>query len=101
MAEGNEFVLRLLAERRQRLVGTIMSEAERTLFPHVPAPARSAYRQKVLEAVGAYHDVALDCMKASVDDGTRNDPALLLQAIRSEVRTTLRAEMARGEHDGG
>ena len=101
MAEGNEFVLRLLTERRQRLVGSIMSEAERNLFPHAPAPVRAAFRQKVLEYVGAYHDVALDCMKASVDDGTRNDPTLLLQAIRSEVRTTMRSELAKGEHDGG
>ena len=101
MAEGNEFVVRLLAERRQRLVGSIMSEAERNLFPHVPPAARAAYRQKVLEFVGAYHDVALDCMKASVDDGTRNDPTEILRAIRSEVRTTVRAELARGEHDGG
>lgn len=101
MAEGNEFVLRLLAERRQRLVGSIMSEAERHLFPHVPAANRAAYRDKVLEYVGAYHDVVLDCVKASVDDGTRNDPAEILRAIRSEVRTTMRAELSKGEHDGG
>ena len=30
--------------------------------------------RKVLEHIGSYHDVVLDCMKASVDDGTRNDP---------------------------
>jgi len=100
MTEGNEFVRRLLTERRQRLVGSIMRDAERNLFPHVPQAAQAAFRQKVLEHIGSYHDVVLDCMKASVDDGTRNDPLEILQAIRSEVRTTVRAEMAKGDPDG-
>ncbi len=96
MAEdGNVFVKRLLSERRQRLVGTIMREAEATLFPSVPDSVRKAYRQKVLEAVGSYHDVVLDCMRASVDDGSvRQDPDVILAAING-----LAAEIRRG-HGG-
>ena len=90
--DGNEFVRRLLTERRVRLVGSLLGEAERTLFPHVPVQAQREFRQKVLEFVGSYHDVALDCMKASVDDGTRNDPAEILAAIRSEIRLELARE---------
>lgn len=89
--DGNVFVKRLLTERRQRLVGTIMREAEATLFPAVSEAVRKAYRQKVLEAVGSYHDVVLDCMRASIDDGTivRPDPEVLLAAING-LRADLR-----------
>lgn len=95
MADGNEFVRRLLTERRMRLVGSILGEAEKTLFPHVPQHVQKEYRQKVLEFVGSYHDVALDCMKASVDDGTRNDPAEIIAALRPELRAIVR-EVQRG-----
>jgi len=92
MADGNAFVRNLLHERRQRLVGTIMRAAEQDLFPHVPETVRRAYRDTVLEAVGSYHDVVLDCMRASVNDGTvlNQDVERVLQGLRTDLRRVTR-----------
>jgi hypothetical protein len=84
---SDDFVKSLLRERRQRAVGTIMSSAETLLFKSASPQVQRAFRDKVLEAFGAYHDVVLDCMKASVNDGSvGNDPALILAALRPELR---------------
>lgn len=81
--DGTIFVRRLLSERRQRAIGAIMQAAEKDLFPSASPAARQRFRTKVLESIGSYHDVALDCMKASVDDGTvaRQDPEHILVAL--------------------
>lgn len=92
MADGNLFVTNLLRERRQRLVGSIMQAAERELFPSVSEAKQKAFRTKVLEAVGSYHDVALDCMRATVSDGSvQNDPMEILRALHVDFQAALEA----------
>lgn len=67
---SNEFVRNLAVEQRKRLVGTLMEYAERNLYGHLNQAQQRAYREKVLQAVGAYHDMVLDVLKASVSDGS-------------------------------
>jgi hypothetical protein len=77
---------RLIVEQRRRLVAAVLGEAETTMRPHVPAAEWSAFRQKVLDAVGVYHDLVLDVLKVSRDDVVRNERALeLLEAIHRKI----------------
>lgn len=85
---SNAFVRNLITEQRNRMFAAIMGYAERNLYRYLPDKERAAFRQKVATAVGAYHDVVLDCLKASVDDGSVvvNEAGLeLLQEIHSAV----------------
>ena len=74
---ANEFVRNLLMEQRRRAVGSIMSHAERELFPSLTPKQRQEFRDKVLASVGVYHDTCLDILKASVDDGIVPNGVLL------------------------
>lgn len=66
---ASEFVRKVLTERRKRAVGTIMGFAERRLYSKLTHADQEALREHVLSAIGGYHDVALDLLSASVDDG--------------------------------
>lgn len=71
------FVKNLLIEQRRRLVGSVMQHIESKVYPRLPQHEREALREKVITSVGAYHDVCLDLLKASVSDGTiTNETAL-------------------------
>lgn len=85
---SSDFVRNLLIEQRKRLVGSIMTHAEKTLFDRMTPPEQRAFREKVLSAVGAYHDTCLDVLKASVNDGSIvNTEALeLLRDIHARVK---------------
>lgn len=67
---SSDFVRNLLIEQRKRLAGSVMGYAEKTLFDRMTPPEQRAFREKVLSAVGAYHDTCLDILKASVNDGS-------------------------------
>lgn len=89
-----EFAKNLMVEQRRRLVGSLMDHIEKRVYPHLPPEVRTELRTKVLQCVGAYHDVVLDCLKASVNDGSvANDAALeLLQQVHAgqlQVRRAL------------
>lgn len=77
----NLFAKNLLIESRKRLVGSLMSYLEAEIYPLLPSKVdRDDLRQKVLNSIGAYHDVCLDLLKSSINDGSvTND--LVLQAI--------------------
>jgi hypothetical protein len=85
---GDDFIKNLAIEQRRRLVGSILEYAEQRVYPHIPVAEQRAFRQKVLTAVGAYHDMTLDMLKASVSDGTVvNERALeLLEQIHAATR---------------
>lgn len=72
-----EFVRQLATEQRKRLVGSLMDHMEKRVYPYLPGEERTALRQKVLQSVGAYHDFILDCLKASINDGTTSNEAAL------------------------
>lgn len=85
-----EFVRQLCIEQRRRLVGNLMDHAERHLYPKLSPAEQRAYRDKVLQAVGSYHDVVLDMLKAAgpQPDVLVNEEALrLLRTIHSNTRS--------------
>lgn len=78
---AQEFVKALAVEQRRRLVGSLMEHLERHVYPKLTAPEQKALRDKVMASVGAYHDVVLDMLKASVSDGSMvNEHALEILA---------------------
>ena len=85
---ASDFVRSMLIERRKRLVGSVMVYLERQVYPKLSKPEQAQLRDKIMVEVGAYHDVCLDILKASVDDGTIivNEEALrLLQDIHGKM----------------
>ncbi len=91
---SSEFVKQLAVAQRQRLVGSLMSHIEQQVYPHLPKQAQQALRAKVMQSVGAYHDFILDCLKASVSDGSvANDEALRLLEQIHAAQTALRRDL--------
>lgn len=66
----SELARNMLIERRKRLVGSLLDYMERNVYQHLPAGARTDLRKKVIADVGSYHDVCLDLIKATVNDGS-------------------------------
>ncbi len=91
----NTFVKNLAIEQRRRLVASVMECFEKKVMPSVPTAVRNQvakeFRDKVMSSVGQYHDFVLDCLKASVDDGSvTNEAALaLLQSIHQGQQALL------------
>lgn len=85
---AHDFARALAVEQRRRLVGSLMEFAERQLYPHLTRELQQAFRQKVMQSVGSYHDLMLDMLKASINDGSVvNEEALsLLEEIHGLVR---------------
>lgn len=83
----SEFARSLAVEQRKRLVGSLMDHLEKQVYPHLPKDKQVALRNKVLQSVGVYHDFVVDCLKATVNDGSvGNDVALeLLDQIHRAV----------------
>jgi hypothetical protein len=74
-----DYAIRVAGNQRQRLVGNLMGFAERELYPDLTPTQQRAFRDKVLQAVGQYHDAVLDLLKASVEDGSAvNEHAIRL-----------------------
>ena len=84
----SEFVRNLLIEQRKRVVSSIMTHSEKSIFPSLSATQQKIFRDKVLSSIGAYHDTCLDILKASVNDGSVvNAEALdLLQDIHNTLK---------------
>lgn len=73
------FVRNLCVEQRRRLVGGILTHAEKAeWWPLLTTEQRAAFRQKVLDSAGVYHDVMLDMLKAVPTDSLRNEQAYAL-----------------------
>lgn len=84
---ASEFVRNLLIEQRKRVVSSVMTHLERNVFPKLSEAEQRATRDKVLAAIGVYHDTCLDVLKASVNDGSViNEQALeLISEIHRKV----------------
>ena len=93
----SDFVRNVLVEQRKRLVGSLMQYLEQNVYHRLPQAEREALRTKVLSSVGSYHDICLDMLKASVDDGPiQNEEALRAIAdLHADVRS-LRREVRDG-----
>lgn len=66
----SELARSMLIERRKRLVGSLLDYVEKNIYRHLTPTERTELRKKVIADVGSYHDVCLDLIKASVNDGT-------------------------------
>jgi hypothetical protein len=82
-----QFVRNMLNEQRRRAVGTLMQYLEINIFPRLTEAEQRELRGKVIGAVGQYHDVCLDMLKASVNDGTvmNDEAARLLAGLKTEM----------------
>lgn len=78
---SSEFVRNILTEQRKRMLGSIMQHMEREVYPKLSRDEQRRLREKVLNSTIAYHDVCLDVLKASVNDGSVvNEEAVRLMA---------------------
>lgn len=84
----NAFTKNLLGESRKRLVGSLMGYLEKEIYPELDKQQQELLRTKVLTSVGAYHDVCIDVIKASINDGVISNEYLLEAILRlhDEVR---------------
>lgn len=89
--QQQQFLKNLLAEQRSRLVGSLMNYLEKEVYPELDEMSQRALRAKVLGAVAQYHDVCLDLLKASVNDGSVLNEAALeaISALHADVRQAL------------
>lgn len=89
-----QFVRNMLNEQRRRAVASLMQYLEANIFDRLTEREQRELRSKVIGSVGQYHDVCLDMLKASVNDGTvmNDEAARLLAGLKSEV-TNLRREV--------
>lgn len=88
---SNTFARNMAIEQRRRLVGAVMEHFEKKVAPAIPMGVRNQvaqqFRDKVMSAVGQYHDVVLDMLKSTINDGSIvNDEAL---AILRDMTTQL------------
>lgn len=80
-------VRELIIQQRGRVVAGILQHAERTFYDRLTPAERVAFRQKVLDSVGTYHDLVLDVVKVQRKGSTLiNEEVLpLLRAIHGQV----------------
>jgi hypothetical protein len=86
---SSQLAQNMLVEQRRRLVGTLMRYLEEEVYPGLSLPQQKELRKKVLTATAQYHDVCLDLIKASVNDGTVLDEQAmrLLTLVHADVRS--------------
>lgn len=75
-------MMRLIAERRKRLVATVMGHAEREFFGQLSPAQQQEFRRKTLTAIDDFCDLIRDVLKISGEDVMVNGHALeLLEQI--------------------
>lgn len=94
----SQFVNNLMAAQRKRALGTLMTYLEREVYPHLDPTAQRALRERVIGAIGAYHETTLDVLKAAVSDGSaiNQDALTILSRMDANLRTLAR-EVRHGE----
>ena len=75
-----------LANRRNRALGSILGNAERSFFKKLTEQEQEAFRTVVRDAIQSYHDSVLDLVKA--EDGVmRNEEVLaVLERLESSIQ---------------
>lgn len=80
-------LIRLITERRKRLVASILGHAEREFYDRLTADQRAAFRAKVLTSVDEFADLVRDLLKVTGEDVAVNDHVLaMLDKIHAAVR---------------
>ena len=90
------FAKRVLTEQRRRCVGSLMSHIEQQVYPHLDERALRELRAKVLGTVNAYHELCLDMVSASINEGT----VINEEAVRMIARIHGEVTAKRGAGDG-
>jgi hypothetical protein len=82
-----QFVRNMLNEQRRRAVASLMQYLEDNVFERLTEREQRELRAKVIGSIGQYHDVCLDMLKASVNDGTlmNDEAARLLAGLKTDV----------------
>ena len=84
---ADTMMVRLIGERRKRLVATIMGHAEREFFSQLSPTQQQEFRRKTLTAIDEFADLMRDLLKISGEDVVINSHALeLLQQIHDNQR---------------
>lgn len=71
-------LIRLIGERRKRLVATIMGHAEREFFSQLSAQQQAEFRKRTLGAIDEFADLMRDVVKITSDTTVVNDHAIVL-----------------------
>lgn len=89
---ADETVRALAIEQRKRLVGGVMSYAEKSAWwSRLSKEQQEDLRDKILDSIGRYHDFMLDVIKVGHDDSMRNDHAIsLIEQVHAGQRELLR-----------
>lgn len=75
-------LIRLVVERRKRLVASILGHAERTFYAQLTPEQREDFRAKVLTSADEFADLMRDMLKVVGEDVVVNARAVeLIEAI--------------------
>ena len=89
MAETH--LVRLITERRKRLVASIMGHAEREFFDQLTPKQQQEFRRKTLTAIDEFADLMRDVLKITSEDAVVNGHALeLLEKLHDSQRALIR-----------
>jgi hypothetical protein len=80
-------LVRLIGERRKRLVASILGHAEREFYAQLSPQQQKAFREKTLGAVDEFADLMRDVVRVTGDDAPVNEHVIdLLEAIHRKLR---------------
>lgn len=88
----------LLSSSHKRLVASIMRHVEKDVYPHLSLDARRDLREVVVRAAGAYHDTALDCLKATSPDDSVVTNEHMLELVEQMHRVVVIPRARDGRH---
>lgn len=75
---SDPMMIKLVTERRKRLVASILGHAEREFYDKLTPPQRDEFRRKVLSSVDEFADLIRDLLKVTGEDTLVNDHVLEL-----------------------
>lgn len=79
-------MMRLVTERRRRLVATILGHAEREFYDRLTPLQQKEFRTKTLTAIDDFADLVRDLLKISGEEVIVNEYALeLLEKIHKRL----------------
>jgi hypothetical protein len=83
---SDPMMIKLITERRKRLVASILGHAEREFYSQLNATQRGEFRAKVLSSVDEFADLVRDLLKVTGEDAVVNEHVLdLLEQLHTKV----------------
>lgn len=80
-------VRELIMQQRSRCVAGILQHAEQSFYSKLTREEKTAFRQKVLDSVGTYHDLVLDVLKVQRKTNVINEEVIpLLRMIHMNTQ---------------